>query len=503
MSRKKHWPLHPKSFYSLVLLGFIFVAAPLVAAVMTGAYYVDKLTDQSQEALYRAVKSTEFSRQLVEQARSMERNVRQYIVLGNASLLDSYFDRHQTYIETANKLADITQDNGLKERLKTLSKLELALYNNMLERRDAGDTTVVEVNPQDFISLTELANVILNDSRETIDNELSVMNNLSSLAQDTIFWEVMALLPSTMIFIIVFSWLLAKPIGQLDKAIRLMGEGEFEKSVVVNGPRDIEFLGERLDWLRLRLKYLEEKKVKFLQFVSHELKTPLTAIREGAELMSEGVTGPLTGHQREVSEILKKNSISLQKMIEKLLSFNMPGEGNLSSSYSKIRVRKIMDNVLADHKATILAKNIKVNIQCEDWDYWADEEQFRVVIDNLLSNAVKFTPENGQIDIHFIKQNEDLVFEVIDSGPGIDAGDGSSVFEAFYQGKQPEHGVIQGSGLGLLIVKEFVNAHGGSVAVVDRSVLESPSDEAKSDNGLHIQARFPTQDAKKEVAWPV
>ena len=497
MSRRKNWSLHPKSFYSLVLLGFIFVAAPLVAAVMTGAYYVDRLTDQSQEAVFRAVKSTEFSRQLVEQVRSMERNARQYFVLGNPSLLDSYAKRHQTYIETAAKLADITRDTNLNVRLDSLSALELLLFETMLGNKDPGKAKPVAINPQDFIALTELANAILNDTQETIDSELEIMNSLSGLAQDTIFWEVMALLPTTMLFIIVFSSLLAKPIRQMDKAIRLMGEGEFDKHVDVTGPRDIEFLGERLDWLRLRLKYLEEKKVKFLQFVSHELKTPLTAIREGAELMSEGVTGPLSSHQREVTEILKKNSISLQKMIEKLLSFNMPDEGNLSSTYSKIRVRKTMDNVLADHKATILAKNIHVNIDCEDWDYLADEEQFRVVIDNLLSNAVKFTPENGEITIHFVKKDEELVLEVIDSGPGIDQEDRDSVFEPFYQGKQPEHGIIQGSGLGLLIVKEFVSAHGGSIEVVDGDVV------GNSEQGLHVQVRFPIENAEKELAWVV
>jgi len=493
MSRKKQWSLHPKSFYGLVLLGFIFVAAPLVAAVMTGAYYVDRLTGQSQEAVYRAVKSTEFSRQLVEQARSMERNARQYFVLGNVSLLDSYFNRHQTYIETAAKLTAITQDNELKMRLNTLNSLEMALYKSMLDKRALADRQPLTLNPQDFIALTELANAILNDTRETINLELSIMNDLSDLAQDTIFWEVMALLPTTMLFIIIFSSLLAKPFGQIYQSIRLMGEGEFDKPVVVTGPRDIELLGERLDWLRLRLKYLEEKKVKFLQFVSHELKTPLTAIREGADLMSEGVTGPLTTHQREVADILKKNSISLQKMIEKLLSFNMPGEGHLSSSYSKIRVRKTMDNVLADHKATILAKNIHVIVDCENWRYLADEEQFRVIIDNLLSNAVKFTPENGEIHIRFVKVGDELVFEVVDSGPGIDEEDKDSVFEAFYQGKQPGQGVIQGSGLGLLIVKEFVDAHGGSVAVVN----------GENNYGLHVQARFPTENAEKELAWLV
>jgi len=492
MSARKHWFLHPKSFYSLVLLGFIFVAAPLVAAVMTGAYYVDRLTDQSQEAVYRAVKSTELSRLLLEQATSMERNVRQYFVLGNVSLLDSYFNRHQKYIETSEKLAEITQDEDLKVRLDSLSTLEMTLYERMLEKKES-TTTTANINPQEYIALTELANAILNDSKETIENELIIMNNLSDLAQDTIFWELMALLPSTMIFIIVFTSLLAKPIRQMDKAIRLMGEGEFDTHVNVTGPKDIEFLGERLDWLRMRLKYLEEKKVKFLQFVSHELKTPLTAIREGAELMSEGVTGPLTSHQREVSDILKKNSISLQKMIEKLLSFNMSDEGNLSSGYSKIRVRKTIDNVLADHKATVLAKNLHVTIDCEDWEYMADEEQFRVVIDNLLSNAVKFTPENGEIIVRFIKQGEELILEVIDSGPGIDEDDKDSVFEPFYQGKQPEKGVIQGSGLGLLIVKEFVAAHGGSIAVVN----------GEEEHGMHVQVKFPVEKAEKELAWAV
>ncbi|MDH5259073.1 MAG: hypothetical protein OEX07_13750 [Gammaproteobacteria bacterium] len=192
MSRKKHWFLHPKSFYSLILVGFIFVAAPLVAAVMTGAYYVDKLTDQSQQAVFRAVKSTEFSRQLLEQARSMERNVRQYFVLGNSSLLDSYFDRHQTYIEIAGKLAEITRDADLKLRLNSLSTLELALYKSMLEKKESNTIGALAINPQDFIALTELANAILNDSKETIDSELDIMNNLSDLAQDTIFWELMA-----------------------------------------------------------------------------------------------------------------------------------------------------------------------------------------------------------------------------------------------------------------------------------------------------------------------
>ena len=491
MKNQRNWFLHLKSFYSLVLIGFIFVAAPLVAAIITGAYYVDKLTEQSQEAVYRSVKTTQLSRVLLQQTAAMERNVRQYLVLGNASLLDSYFDRHELYQDTAIRLTSITLDNKLKEQLSGLTSLENNLYLR-LSAMNSG-TEDISINPEDYITLTEVAKTILIGSNEAIDSELEIMNNLSSEARDTIFWELMALLPITAIFIIIFTNLLVKPIRQMDSAIRKIGGGEFDVEVKVTGPRDIEYLGERLDWLRLRLKYLEDKKVKFLRFVSHELKTPLTAIREGADLLSDGVTGPLTQSQKEVTDILKSNSISLQTMIEKILTFNMPGEANVNSSYSKIRVKKVIENVQADHKATLMAKNIKVMSFCEDWEYMADEEQIRVVVDNLLSNAVKFSPESATIYIRLQKIENKLVLEVIDEGPGVASNDQDSIFEAFYQGRPPEKGVIQGSGLGLSIVKEFVEAHNGRIMLINN----------QDEEGAHLRIELPMENAEKELAWAV
>ena len=491
MSRKRNWFLHLRSFYSLVLIGFIFVAAPLVAAVMTGAYYVDKMTNQSQEALYRSVKTTQLSRILLQQTTAMERNVRQYLVLGNVSLLDSYFDRHELHEDTVVRLANVTLDPKLKEQLRALTSLENSLYTRLLAAAEGKSET--SINSQDYITLTEVAKSILVDSNKMIDIELEIMNDLSSEAQDTIFWELMALLPSTAIFIVVFTILLVKPFRQIDKAIRQIGEAKFDSEVSVSGPRDLELLGERLDWLRLRLKYLEDKKIKFLQFVSHELKTPLTAIRESANLLSEGITGPLNPAQREVTDILKSNSISLQKMIEKILTFNMPDNQNTSSSYSKIRVRKVIGNVLADHKATLMMKNIRSTLRCEDWQYMADEEQFRVVVDNLLSNAIKYSPENGSITITLQNIENNLVLDVKDDGPGIVAKDKEKIFDSFYQGEPPEKGVIQGSGLGLSIVKEFVEAHNGTIELVTQD----------GQIGAHLRVTFPMENLEKELAWHV
>ena len=93
---------------------------------------------------------------------------------------------------------------------------------------------------------------------------------------------------------IFFAVLIARPIRQLDQAIRQMGTADFTHAIEVNGPQDLRYLGQRLEWLRSRLHELEEQQNRFLRHVSHELKTPLTAVREGAELLRDNVGGKLS-----------------------------------------------------------------------------------------------------------------------------------------------------------------------------------------------------------------
>ena len=87
---------------------------------------------------------------------------------------------------------------------------------------------------------------------------------------------------------------IARPIAELDAAIRQLGGADFAQPIAVRGPEDLKTLGERLDWLRRRLVELEDEKNRFLRHLSHELKTPLTALREGAELLHDEVGGPLS-----------------------------------------------------------------------------------------------------------------------------------------------------------------------------------------------------------------
>lgn len=484
---KKSRPFtHPRSFFELIIAGFSLVALPLIVALVTGAFYVDRLTNQSQEAVYRAVQSTQMSRTLVEDISTMERHIRQYLVLRDQQLLGLYKERHEVYQETAANLESMLHDHALKQRLFMLNEMEHQAYKNfMVNKRDGMDAN-------EFIALTEAAQVLLQDSNLLIESEMAIMHEMSEQARRIIYWEVLAVIPGAVIFIIVFVILLSRPVRQIDAAIRRLGAGEFDTQIEVSGPRDIEYLGERLEWLRLRLKYLEEKKVKFLHYVSHELKTPLTSIRESADLLSEGVIGPLTKHQQEVTGILKKSSVNLQKMIEKLLNFNLPGQANLASGSSEVNMSNLIETVIADHKAVVITKQLGLEIKCNDVVFHGDEEQLRAVIDNLLSNAIKYTPEGGNIELSLGTVGDKLILDVTDTGPGIAEKEREKVFEAFYRGDSAGKGLIRGSGLGLSIVREFVETHNGTIEVI--------GDETK---GAHFRVVLPMREDEEELAWAV
>ncbi|MDH5299964.1 MAG: ATP-binding protein [Gammaproteobacteria bacterium] len=456
--------INPRSYVELVIAGFSLVALPLLIAFVTGVFYVDKLTQQSQQALYRAVQTTNSSREIMELTNAMERSTRQFLVLNDSQLYKVYREQYLNYQATSQELSDFLVDEQLRLRLKKLDELTADLFVRMQAYYDG--VSAEPVKAHEFSAMTELSQNLFRDTNRLIDSEMAILREISDKARNIIFWELAALVPGVIIFILVFVVLLSRPIRELEQGIKQIGEGRFDEEIHVTGPRDLVSLGTQLEWLRNRLKYLEEKKTKFLHYVSHELKTPLAAIREGSELLAEGVTGPLSEHQQEVADILKKNSISLQQMIEKLLSFNMPSEAG-SDQLKELKLWGLIDTVVADHRPVLLAKHINLTL---DYDknlvMQGVEEKFRVIVDNLLSNAIKFTPENGTVSLQLRDEEGHVVLRVFDTGPGIDKDDALHVFDAFYRGKQQGAGVIRGSGLGLSIVKEFVEAHHGSIRLL-------------------------------------
>jgi two-component system sensor histidine kinase GlrK len=482
----------PKSFLKLILIGFACVALPLIFSLIHSAVSVRRLADQSQQAVYQAVRATQGSQWLLEQITAMERNARQFQVLRDESLFQVYAETHEEFRHTVGQLSELPLDTFQRSRLNKLAERERLLFHTL--HGAPREPAVTERVVAEFAALSELAHAILAGSNRMVDHEVERMERMAAKAQQNLLWQAFAIIPGTVLFAGLFVILIARPVRQLDAAIHRLGDGQFSSEIAVTGPRDLEYLGRRLEWLRRRLMELEEDKRKFLRHVSHELKTPLTAIREGAELLSERVVGPLNPEQEEISAILRQNSIHLQKLIEDLLNFSVAHLRNSSLDSRAVRLNELIEGVISDHKTGMRAKQLRCEVELPPLTITGDREKLRIVVDNLLSNAVKFSHQGGRIKVSLRQDGEFARIDVVDTGPGIAAGEKARVFDAFYQGSAAQEGHVKGTGIGLSIAKEYVAAHHGDIEIVDDtpgSGDETPGNTAS--RGAHFRVRLPLQ----------
>jgi two-component system sensor histidine kinase GlrK len=468
---------YPRSFLKLLVIGFTLVALPLILALINTAVSVDQLASRSQQTVYQAVQATQSTRRLAELITTMERAARQMVILGDRSLLDSYGVAREQLIRTARQFEGLPFDVEQKSALDRIVRGEEEIYKALSD--PWAQTPELAKTVQRFVDLAAEARIINMRSNALIESEVEEMRATAAQAQRITFWQLLALIPVVIFLVIGFSILIARPIRQIDEAIRRLGGGQFAVPVVVSGPQDLEQLGERLEWMRRELLDLERQKNQFLRQVSHELKTPLTALREGAELLSEEAVGKLTPGQREITEIMRHNSVELQKLIEALLSFGASQFRKVAVDLEPVEIRQVLERVLADHSLAIRSRGLTVDLSVQDVMISADPEKLRVVLDNLVSNAVKFSPASGVIQIVGRVDPEVIQLEVIDQGPGIAPADRERIFEPFFQGRNEGAGPVRGTGIGLSVVKEYVFGHGGSIEVVD------------SRKGAHLRVRLP------------
>jgi two-component system sensor histidine kinase GlrK len=455
----------PKSILRLLLIGFALVILPLIVALVHATYSVDRLVAQGQRALFATVRATQSSQVLVESITDMERNARQYKVLGDITLLGVYQENHQIFLDTINRLAELNLPEQQRQRLDRMIELDGGINDALISF--PYDAPEMAAAMDEFVGLADDASKMLTDNRKLVELEVARLEANGAEVQRSLVVQAMALVPGALILAAIFTLLITRPIRQMDRAIRRLGDGDFSEPAEIVGPRDLEQLGERLDWMRTRLLEVEQEKNRFLHHISHELKTPLTAIREGAELLNERVVGNLNAQQSEIAAILRDNTVELQKLIENLLDFNVASSRVSQLHVEQIAVNDLIESVLADHKVAMLARQLVLDVSLQPVQMDGDRAKLQTLVDNLLSNAVKFSPEQGQLRVHLERQDGQAVIEVADAGPGIPGQERRRIFDAFYQGSSSGNGHVRGTGLGLAIAREYAQAHGGYIEVID------------------------------------
>lgn len=458
---------YPRSFTALLLVAFALVALPLLGGMLNTAYLLERIMQQGRLSTVTTVELTRASRQLVDGVSALQRAAGQYYVLGGPTLRQGVAVVHRQLRDSVSTLRKMPLDPNQRDKLEAIADAETRLFRQVYARQGRGAEWMRSLAPR-FDRLYKMASAMSTEGDRVIDRQTASMEQAATGARETLFLQMAAMVPLSLFLALFFSWLINRPVMQLARAIRRLGENDLAPGPVANGPRDLVYLGEQINWLRLRLIDVEEQKIRFLRHVSHELKTPLTALREGVELLADKVGGELTPHQEEITHIMRSNARELQRLIEDLVRYSRVIRQPEPLSSAAFSLDELLATALCRHDLAVRSKELQIKISVKGIRLFGDKEKLLTVFDNLLSNAIRFSPRGGMVEAAASAAAERAEILICDQGPGVPEKDRPFIFQPFYQGSVQPSGPVRGSGLGLAIVKEYVEAHRGQVALIDR-----------------------------------
>jgi two-component system sensor histidine kinase GlrK len=459
---------YPRSFLGMLLTGFSLVALPLVGALAYSAWNTERLAEQSRTAVFNASQASRASRSLVSRIGSVERVAQQMALLNDSRVASDYARVHRSVRQVSDELLVLPLEAAHRTALERTIEQEQALYDLLTAPGRA------KLDPRAISKRTgELADnayEVLAISYLVADREVMRLRVNAETVQGRLVLLVLFSTAVALAAALALTRYIARPIAELDRSIRQLGGADFSRPIIVGGPEDMRTLGERLDWLRRRLAEVEAGKNRFLRHLSHELKTPLTAVREGTELLNDEVAGMLAPAQRQIVGIMRDNSVKLQRLIEDLLDYQRALHAAASLMPRSVSLDAVVREAARAHELAMQAKGQRLVLQLEKIPVEADQEKLRSIVDNLLGNAVKFTPNGGTITVvargSTGNMEAEAIIEVIDSGPGVPTAERDSIFDSFFRGRAKASGPVAGTGLGLAIAREFTEAHGGRISVV-------------------------------------
>lgn len=225
-------------------------------------------------------------------------------------------------------------------------------------------------------------------------------------------------------------------------------------------------LGEKNEELkRLNEEVLEltHSRLVFFTNISHELRTPLTLIADPVEMLLED-TG-IKGKSRELLKMVQRNALALQQLVSNILDFRKIQNGKMELKLYRFDIVKTLTMWVGDFQLTAERKQIRLHLDVDDLkgshEMIADQEKISRIVFNLLSNALKYTPAGGEIFVSLKDEGANLRLDVRDTGKGISQDEADKIFERFFQAK----GAASGTGIGLALVKSFVELHHGEARV--------------------------------------
>ena len=460
------------TIFSRLILGYLLI---FILVLAISVYAILQL--QQFETVTRSIQELdnqmlESEKRLSDSLLSQMRYERKYVILRDRVLYDQYLlasDDFRKNMDQALLPAATLPQREILSRVKAYFEGYQSLITEEMKFVQANqpyDHARYKQEKEKAVDriLEALKTLAANSRQNTFDK----IKNLGEVGTDArrvaIFMAILALLGVlTISFFITRS--ITKPISVLIDKTREIANGVFKGDLHLSSPPEIKELSQAVNFMCDRLRAMDQMKADFFSMMSHELRTPLTSINVGTDMLLHGSGGEITKEQKDILDIIARESQRLIGMVNSILDLAKMEAGMMVFHFNPTDMTPLIHQTIAETKPLAMGKEIRLQMENPQSlpMIKMDRERMLQVLRNFIGNAIKFTPRGGQITVSAVPKEGILEVCVKDTGPGIPKENLTIIFEKFQQAPLQRSNSMRGSGLGLAIAKHIITAHGGKV----------------------------------------
>ncbi len=332
--------------------------------------------------------------------------------------------------------------------------------------------------PAEPTGIEEIESIEGDSGQDQVEPQLS---QLAASFNRSLIWAGLAAAAAGVVIISLTTRRTLAPVRTLTRAAGVLGRGDFSMRVPVKGRDEVGELGRTFNDMAGQLEDAEAVRQSMTADVAHELRTPLSNLQGYLEAIKDGLVEP----DAETIGSLHSQVLHLSHLVEDLRLIAMMEAGALRMDMTSGDLGDIADLTVDSFMPRAAERNIDLALSraSDIPEISVDQTRMRQVIANLIENAISYTPEGGRVDVEVTTGPAEVSLSVTDTGPGIPGDELEHVFDRLYRVDPSRNRATGGAGLGLAIVRQLVEAHGGTISA------ESPVHP--EGNGTRFTVRLP------------
>jgi len=461
------------TIFSRLIIGYlvIFILAAVVSIYAIAQ--LQQLERVSSSILMIDNRLIDYEQKLSDDLFSMMRYEKKFIIINDKGLYNYFFQAKSDFDKNLKEIMSIKVTPEAAKLLKIVDKhyqRYLTLFDEEVDYLKLGRQYPIEkyrkekeyaVNEM-MEALKKIRSYIQCSTYDKIKQLSMAEANARKVA---IVIGVIALIFGIVISIFI-TINITRPLYVIKKRTREIANGNFRNDLTLSSPPEIMALSQSFNLMCEKLQKIDKMKSDFFSLMSHELRTPLTTIKESTNLFIEGLKeGDATKKQKKLLTIINEECNRLINLVNSLLDLSKMEAGMMVYNFTQTDIVALINKVIREMEPLAETKNITIEKRINSGLplIKIDCERILLVLRNLMGNALKFTSSGGNVQIFTEINEHGLLVSITDNGIGIPEKKISAIFDKYKQATISGSNKISGSGLGLFIVKEIINAHGGKV----------------------------------------